>query len=258
MPFDVRKTWNACGEAFDRFTTAEDSFAENVERPAVERLIGDLGGARLLDLGCGSGTYSVKFAELGAQVVGLDLSQMMVSLARERARQRGVQADLRVADIRDPLPFGDSEFDAIFTATTLHYIEDLGALMKEVNRVMKPKGRLVAAILHPMSTSRFPLESSDEVDGLNPWEAWYFGSALRRIETPWLGFGDVKEEGRSIVCHHHTMTEYFDALSSAGLAITKLIEPAPPLEFAAKNAARYNEAMRVPLFLVFKAERSCS
>src|SRR5262249_12193655 len=171
MPLDVQKTWNACGEAFDRFTTAEDSFAENVERPAVERLIGEVGGARLLDLGCGSGTYSVVFAERGAQVGGLALSETMISLSRDRARARGVHADFRLGDIRGRLPFADTQFDAIFTATTLHYVEDLSAVMKEVDRVMKPKGRLVAAVLHPMSTSRFPLDSSDEVEGVDPWEA---------------------------------------------------------------------------------------
>ncbi|HEY3135755.1 MAG TPA: class I SAM-dependent methyltransferase [Blastocatellia bacterium] len=256
MHLDVKATWNACGEAFDRFTTAEDSFAENVERPAVERLIGNLAGQRLLDLGCGSGTYSVVFVEHGAQVVGLDLSQTMISLARERARARSVQADFRVADIIEPLPFSQGEFDAVFTGTALHYVESLGPLMNEIQRVMKPGGRLVASVLHPMSTSRFPLASSDELEGPDPWEAWYFGPQLRCIETPWLGFGEVKKQGRQILCYHHTITEYFDAVSAAGLAIIELIEPAPPPEFAAKNASRYNEAMRVPVFLVFKAEKS--
>jgi len=255
MPLDVKKSWNACGQAFDRFTTAEDSFSENVERPALDRLMGDVAGRRLLDLGCGSAIYSVQFAQRGAQVVGLDLSETMISLARERAQAQGVQADFRVADIREPLPFGNAQFDVIFTATTLHYVDDLGGLMKEVERVIKPDGRLVAGVLHPMSTSRFPPANSDELEGLDPWEAWYFGSALRRIETPWLGFGEVKAEGRSILCYHHTLSEYFDAVSAAGLAITELVEPAPPAEFAGKNAARYNEAMRVPLFLVFKAEK---
>lgn len=254
MPLDVKRIWNACGEAFDRFTTAADSFSENIERPAIERLIGDVAGARLLDLGCGSGTYSVPFARRGAQVTGLDLSQTMISLAEQRALGHGVQADFRVADIREPLPFGASQFDVIFTGTALHYVEDIDSLMKEVARVMKKQARLVASVLHPISTALFPLAASEEVEGLDPWEGWYFGSPLRSIEIPWLGFGEVPREGRRISCYHHTVSDYFNAVSSAGLAITQLLEPEPPAEFAAKNADRYDQAMRAPVFLIFKAE----
>jgi ubiquinone/menaquinone biosynthesis C-methylase UbiE len=253
MPLDVKKTWNACGEAFDRFTTANDSFSENIERPAIASLVGDVANAVVLDLGCGSGTYSTWFAERGAKVTGLDLSQKMLALARDRATQRGVEADFRVADIRDHLPFGDAEFDLVFTATALHYVENIDSAMREVARVMKPAARFVASVLHPMSTARFALAGADEMEGVDPWEGWYFGSPSRCIETPWLGFGEVSGEGRRIACHHHTISDYFNAVSSAGLAITQLLEPTPPVEFGEKNPTRYDEAMRLPVYLIFKA-----
>jgi SAM-dependent methyltransferase len=254
MNLDVKKTWNACGEAFDRFTSAADSFADNVERPAMEGLVGDVAGARVLDLGCGSGPYAVWLAERGAQVTGLDLSQTMISLAQSRARERNVQVEFRVADIRDPLPFDAAEFDLVITATALHYVEDLCAAMKQIARVLKPEARLVASVLHPMSTAAFPLANSEDVEGPDPWEGWYFGCPVRSIETPWLAFGDVPSDGRRIVCHHHTISDYFGAVSSAGLAITDLLEPSPSSEFADKNLARFDQAMRVPVFLIFRAE----
>ena len=256
MTLDVKRIWNACGEAFDRFTSAADSFSDNVERPAIELLIGSVKGQRVLELGCGSGPYSVWLAERGAKVVGLDLSLTMISLAQERAKKQNLEADFRVADIRDPLPFKDADFDLIFSATALHYVDDLGATIREVARVMKPRGCLVASVLHPMSTARFPLADAEDVEGPDPWEGWYFGSPNRCIETPWLAFGDVSSEGRRIFCHHHTVSDYFCAASSADLTITDLLEPSPPPEFAAINAARYNEAMRMALFLVFKAQRN--
>lgn len=255
MPLDVKRIWNACGEAFDSYTTASDSFAENIERPAIQQLIGNIDGARLLDLGCGSGTYSVSFAEQGSQVVALDLSATMISLAQERAEKRGVKADFRVRDIREPLPFDDAEFDIVFTATALHYVEDIGSFMREAARVMKPTARLVASVLHPMSTAQFPLAESEDVEGPDPWDGWYFGSPHRSIETPWLGFGAVSSEGRRIFCHHHTISDYFSALSSARLSVVDLLEPAPPPEFASKNPTRYDQAIRVPVFLIFKAEK---
>lgn len=254
MPLDVKHIWNACGEAFDRYTSASDSFSENIERPAIEKLMGPIDGARVLDLGCGSGTYSLTFAQKGSEVVGLDLSPTMVSLAQERAGARGVKVDFRVFDIRESLPFDECEFDLVFTGTALHYVEDIAAFMKEAARVMKPKARLVASVLHPTSTARFPLADSVEAEGPDPWEGWYFGSPNRTIETPWLGYGEVSSEGRRISCHHHTLSDYFNALASARLSITGLVEPKPSAEFADKNASRYAEAMRVPVFLIFRAE----
>ena len=85
MTLDVKRTWNACGEAFDRFTTADDSYSDNIERPAVEKVIGDITGSKVLELGCGSGPYSCSFAQAGAHVTALDLSQAMISLAYDMA-----------------------------------------------------------------------------------------------------------------------------------------------------------------------------
>jgi SAM-dependent methyltransferase len=258
MPFDTKTTWDACGAAFDRYTSSEDSFSENVERPVIESLLGDLSGANALDLGCGSGVYATRLAARGAQVVGLDLSAAMLDLARERARSRRMALDWLVADIARPLPFADAQFDLLFTATALHYVEDLGAVMREMARVLRPRGRLLASLLHPMSTARFPLHQSEAVeverwDGRAEWPARYFGAARRSIETPWLSFGEVKDEGHRLDCFHHTISDYFAAVQSSGLRVTNLREPAPNAAFAAKNAARYEEATGLPLYLIIEA-----
>ena len=164
MPLDSKKTWNACGEAFDRYTTAQDSFSENIERPAIERLIGEVAGLRALDLGCGSGAYSIWLDGRGAQVTGLDLSATMLSLAQKRARELDAQADFCIADINKPLPFANESFDIVLTATALHYVENLQDLMREVARVMKRGAQFVASVLHPMSTARFPACDDETAD----------------------------------------------------------------------------------------------
>jgi ubiquinone/menaquinone biosynthesis C-methylase UbiE len=249
MPLDVKRIWDACGRAFDRFNSTADSFSEIIERPAVERLVGDVAGARVLDLGCGAGPYSIWFAERGSQVSGLDLSETMLGLAAQKAAERGLHIDFRISDIRDPLPFTDAEFDLAFTATALHYVEDLAGLFRETARVTKRTGHLVASVLHPMSTAYFPTLKSE-----TQREPRYFGEPLRSLETPWLDYGEVPDEGRRIACHHHTIAEYFKAIASAGLRITDLCEPHPPEEYALRNASRYEEAMRVPVYLIFKTE----
>lgn len=252
MPVDVKQIWDACGAAFDRFTSADDSFSENIERPVIESLAGNVDGQNMLDLGCGSGVYSLSFAGNGAEVTGLDLSPVMIELASEKARERGLKLDLRVADISRTLPFDDDQFDIVFTATVLHYIEDLASFFREAARVLKPGGNLIASVLHPVATAYFP-PVSEEIISSNRWQMQYFGSSLRMIETPWKDFGDVSSEGRRIISYHHTLSDYFRALASAGLKLTDLTEPEPPTDFAEKNTDRYQEAMRVPVYLIFKA-----
>src|SRR5205085_8042907 len=146
MSFDSKTTWDACGAAFDRFTSTEDSYSENVERPVIESLLGDLSNPGALDLGCGSGTYATRLAARGAQVVGVDLSATMLGLARDRACTTEVALELLVADIARPLPFSSAQFDLVFTATALHYVEDLRSAMREIARVMRPQARLIASV----------------------------------------------------------------------------------------------------------------
>jgi ubiquinone/menaquinone biosynthesis C-methylase UbiE len=259
MPFDSKKTWNACGEAFDRYTSTEDSFSDNIERPAIERLIGEIQGRRALDLGCGSGAYSHWLMARGAQVLGVDVSETMISLAASKGSKLEVRADFCIADLNKPLPLDDDLFDIVLTATALHYVEKLEELMREVRRVMKRGASFVASVLHPIATARFPVDSEAtdiKWQSRSEWETKYFGHSRRTIETPWMGFAPIRDEGQHITCYHHTTADYFGAIQSAGLRVTALCEPEPPAEFSQKNPARYDEALSVPIYLLLKAVKA--
>src|SRR5581483_12345798 len=75
-----------------------------------------------------------------ADVVAVDTSPRMVQIARER----GLEAT--VADARD-LPFGDGEFDCVIAAWLIYHVADRAAAIRELARVLRPGGRLVAATL---------------------------------------------------------------------------------------------------------------
>ena len=88
-------------------------------RPAIVRLAGEVAGRRILDAGCGSGPMMAELRAEGAVVTGFDRSAAMVELARERL---GDDADLHVADLSEPLPFPDDEFDVVVASLVLHYL----------------------------------------------------------------------------------------------------------------------------------------
>jgi SAM-dependent methyltransferase len=94
---------------------------------------------RVLEVGCGWGEFAERVSrELGADVIAVDLSERMVSLARERG------VDARVGDVQD-LPFADGEFDCVVANWMLYHVPDLDRGLAEVARVLRPGGRLVAA-----------------------------------------------------------------------------------------------------------------
>jgi SAM-dependent methyltransferase len=94
---------------------------------------------RVLEVGCGWGAFAVRIAEAAsAEVVALDVSPRMVTLARERG------VDARVGDVQ-ALPFEDSAFDCVVANWMLYHVPDLDRALSEIARVLRPGGRLVAA-----------------------------------------------------------------------------------------------------------------
>lgn len=114
----------------------DGAFVHKLAGPVVEWL--DVRpGERLLDLGCGDGQLTMRLAESGAAVTGVDASATMV----EAARARGVRAEHAPAE---QLPFPPGSFDAVFSNAALHWVRGQDGMMSEVRRVLRPGGRFVA------------------------------------------------------------------------------------------------------------------
>jgi arsenite methyltransferase len=96
----------------------------------------------VLEVGCGAGaTASYLAREYGCRVMGVDLRESMVALARERAEREGVQdrVEFRVADVLD-LPFEDGQFDAVLCESVATFVEDKAQVARELARVVRPGG----------------------------------------------------------------------------------------------------------------------
>ncbi|HEY0951765.1 class I SAM-dependent methyltransferase [Nocardioides sp.] len=133
---------------------AQGFFNAWYERPAILRLLGDVSGQRILDAGCGSGPTTRELTQRGADVTGFDVSAAMIAIAR-----RGLpEADLRVHDLSEPLPWEHGTFDTVVASLVLHYLRDWSGPLTELHRVLTPGGRLLVSVNHP---SAFPIVHPD-------------------------------------------------------------------------------------------------
>ncbi len=98
----------------------------------------------VLDVGCGIGAGPAYIAKtFGCHVVGVDLSERMIGWARQRVRQRRVEAlvELRTADVL-ALPFADGQFDVVICESVLAFVADKAQAIRECVRVTKPGGHV--------------------------------------------------------------------------------------------------------------------
>ncbi|HYN92266.1 MAG TPA: methyltransferase domain-containing protein, partial [Pilimelia sp.] len=119
-------------------------------READARLLGDVAGRRVLELGCGAAAAARWLAAAGARVAAMDLSAGMLRHAAGAADRSGVRVPLVQADAL-ALPFGADTFDVVCTAFgAVPFVADSAAVHREVHRVLRPGGRWVFSVTHPM------------------------------------------------------------------------------------------------------------
>ncbi len=136
-------------------------------------LLAPRAGERILDLGCGDGVLSLKLAERGATVVGVDSSPEQVAAALAAG------VDARVARA-EALPFV-AEFDGVLSNAVLHWVKDAAGAADSLWRALKPGGRLVAELGAEgnVGVIRAALHAALAARGVDPaaTDPWYFPSA---------------------------------------------------------------------------------
>ncbi|GAA2774287.1 class I SAM-dependent methyltransferase [Saccharopolyspora taberi] len=185
-------------------------------REEETRLLGEIEGREVLEVGCGSAPCARWLAAQGARPVALDISAGMLRHAVDGARESGIEVPLVQASA-DALPFADDSFDLACSAFGgVPFVADSGAVMREVARVLRPGGRWVFAVTHPM---RWIFSDDPGPGGLTVVQSYF-------DRTPYL---EVDGNGRATyVEHHRTLGDYVRQLTAAGMRLVDLVEPEWP------------------------------
>lgn len=180
------------------------------------RLLGDVAGARVLEVGCGAAAASRWLVTQGAEVVALDLSGGMLRHAATAAEQTAVRPALLQADAQY-LPLRDEAFDIAFTSFgAVPFVDDSARVMREVFRVLRPGSRWVFAVTHPM---RWVFLDDPGPDGLVAAQSYF-------DRRPYV---ELDADGRpTYVEHHRTLGDRIREIVAAGFVLTDLIEPEWP------------------------------
>lgn len=142
---------------FDRFAADYDLWYETplgrevdrLERDLFNTIAGPKPGERVLDAGCGTGRLCLELAELGLIVLGVDISGKMLDEARRKTAGYP-RVDLIQADI-NRIPFPSQTFDLVTAFTVLEFSAHQETAVRELWRLVRPKGRLVIAVLNAYS-----------------------------------------------------------------------------------------------------------
>lgn len=180
------------------------------------RLLGDVSGKAVLEVGCGSAPCARWLAAQGALVTGLDLSAGMLRYASAAGEATGIEVPLVRANA-ERLPFASETFDIACSAFgAIPFVADLPGTFREIARVLRPGGDWVFAVTHPI---RWIFPDDPGPDGLH-----VTGSYFDR--TPYV---EVDADGdATYVEHHRTLGDFVRALTAAGLTIVDLVEPEWP------------------------------
>ena len=137
------------------YETPLGSLAHALEQEAIFRLAETKPGERTIDIGCGTGIYTLALARRGVHVVGVDPSWEMIAIAREKLRRAGLPG-LFVLGSAEALPFRPGCFDLALAVTSLCFVRSPDQTIEEARRVLKPDGRLVLG----------------ELNHFSPWALW--------------------------------------------------------------------------------------
>ena len=104
-------------------------------------------GTKILDVGCGSGIYSMQLAEMGYKVTGIDISVEMLKKAQDKALEKGLDIDFIEMDVYN-LTFEEDSFDGVFSMAAFEFIHDDLKAIDEMFRVLKVGGQMMIGTIH--------------------------------------------------------------------------------------------------------------
>lgn len=180
-------------------------------------LLGNVNGKKILHLQCHFGQDSISLSRLGADVVGIDLSDQSIEKAKELAKETNSSARFICSDVYDLPHHLNEQFDIVYTSYgTISWLPDLDRWAKVIAHFLKPSGTFVFVEFHPV--------------------VWMFDDDLNKVAYHYFNQEPIIEEEtgtyanrnsnlkNKYVCWNHGLSEVYSSLVQNGLLVQTLKE----------------------------------
>ena len=229
------EAYEKLAEAFSKLAPSK---AENayIEQPAMRNAIGNVRGMKIFEAGCGPGILAEYLVHEGAKVVGFDVSPKMIEQAKKRVPQN---ATFFVADMTKALPIEqDGQYDMEVASLSIDYIRDWTVPLSEFHRLLKPNGKFIFTIQHPLGS----------------WN-WYrpecaFGVQL--VESSWKAF---TEEPVVVPDYYRSFEEVINPVLSAGFRILKIEDCKPIDALRSLDPFKFGKYSKLPTFMCLVVQK---
>jgi len=243
VPTDNAAAWDRHAIAYQagaQLPTDVAHYGPDIGTEADFRLLGDLRGKRVLELGCGGAQCSIAFAKQGATAIGIDFSAEQLAFAKRLCEREEVRVELRQGDLADLAFLRADSIDLVFSAYAFGYVEDLNRVFRQVHRVLKVGAPLVCSLPHPAYDM---IDDDDQVAPLLVRRSYFDRSPI-----------DYEWSGVMFTDYRHTISDLFTGLARASYRVDTILEPSPlpsgPRSQVWRETFRY-----VPRTLIIRARK---
>ncbi len=245
---EARAAWDRAIDVWEDFQEqGKDVSRDLVHMPALLRAIGPLKGRTVLDVGCGQGRFTRVLARRGARVTAIDWSRRMIETALRHEQEEPLQIRYLHVDARTMgARLAPRSFDLVVGCMSLMDAPGLERILTGARRLLRPGGRLVFSVSHPLNTAALGWEHPgardrgamrigpyfDERVGVTRWR-------MKRLTRPF-----------DTIYWHRTFESWFGILHRAGFEVVALSEPRATAR-QAREVPLLRTTRLFPFFLVF-------
>lgn len=253
-------SWGSVASWYDsHLERGGDTYHDKVVHPHLIRLLGDVHGVRILDLGCGQGQFATMLHEKGAQVTGIDLGKELVTLAEKKNKElksrTGSMVTYYHGSADDLYMMKNESFDRVVCVLALQNMEKLEKVVEEVARVLTRGGTFTFVLNHP--SFRNPRHTRWEYDAQEKVQYRRVDEYMRESSVKIdMNPGETKNK-QFTVSFHRPLQVYIKALAKHSLAVTSLEEwvSHKESEEGPRQLAENKSRKEIPLFMCISAKK---
>ena len=236
-------------DAYDKMRYENKGMNANdlVEIPNFRKLIPDVKGKRILDLGCGYGENDKYCIGLGAkEILGIDISKHMIKIAKENNNDENIKYKVMAMENINEI---EEKFDIVISSLAFHYVKDYEKLINDIYNLLNDDGILIFSIDHPLRiASKFETWMKKNYTKING--KWF----LLVSEYNREGIREKEWNGVMVKRYHRNFSSLINGLVNSGFKIDKILEPIPD-EKAIKIIPKYINQYDRPYFLFVRAKK---